>query len=169
MSHVTERLAEFIFEELSASEMSEAERHLSECANCREQVDRFRQTLSMLEAVPDVSPPRNIVFEFEKPAPSRIWRWFPAAAAVAALLVMAIALAGRMHIQWHDSQLTIAFGETAPTIQPDQAAELSAEIQRLKGNVLYLESKQQEVERNTIVIASRIPPATRAQGSPTGD
>ena len=68
MSHITERLAEFIFEELPATEMAEARRHLAECANCRDQVNRFQQTISMLQTSPELEPPRNIVFEFQKPA-----------------------------------------------------------------------------------------------------
>jgi hypothetical protein len=168
MSHVTEKLAEFIFEELPATEMAEAKRHLSECANCREQVDRFQQTLLMLQASPDVDPPRDIVFDFEKPAPSWIWRWLPAGVAVAALLVMTIALAGRVHVQWNDSQLTIAFGEIVPA-QTDQAAELTTEIQRLKGHLAYLEGRQENVERETTAITAALQPIARAQRSPAGD
>jgi len=168
MSHVTEKLAEFIFEELPPQEMTEAKRHLTECANCREQVDRFQNTLTMLQAAPDLEPPRNIVFEFEKPAASRFWRWFPAATALAAVLVMMIALAGRVHMQWHDSQFTVAFGETVPA-QTDQTAELATELQRVKGYLALLESRQRAVEQNTMVIASKIQPGPRAERSPAGD
>src|SRR5262245_15778118 len=111
MSHITEKLAEFVFEEMSAKEMADARQHMSECANCREQVERFQQTLTMLKTSPEIEPPRNVVFEFEKPVASRLWRWFPAAAAIAALLVMTVALANRVHVQWGHSQLTIAFGQ----------------------------------------------------------
>jgi len=168
MSHVTERLAEFIFEELPASEMAEARRHLGDCANCREQVERFQQTLAMLKTSPDLDPPRNIVFEFEKPAASRLWRWFPAGVAVAALLLVTIALAGRTHVQWHDSQLTIAFGQAvAPA--PTQTPELATEIQNMKASLAYLEARQNDVERSTIVIAAAVHPAAQGQRSPTGD
>ena len=169
MSHITELLPEFLFEELPAAEMGKARMHLAECASCREQLDRFQQTLGMLKAVPDVDPPRDIVFEFEKPAFSRFWRWFPAAAAVAALLVITIALAGRVHMQWQDSQLTIAFGQPITAVQKDQAAELAADLQRVKGYLAFLDNRQQAVERDTIVIKSRMQPASLAQGSPTGD
>jgi predicted anti-sigma-YlaC factor YlaD len=169
MSHVTEKLAEFIFEELPAPEMAEATRHLSECPNCREQVDRFQQTLAMLKAAPDLEPPRHTVFEFEQPRLRRLWRWFPAATAVAGLLVMTIALAGRLHVQWHDSQLTVAFGQAIPTAQTDPAGELATEIQRMKGHLAYLESQQQRVERNTTAIAAALEPIARAQRSSSGD
>src|SRR6185369_14600508 len=167
MSHVTEKLAEFIFEELSAAEMTQAQQHLTGCSNCREQVERFQKTLTMLQAAPDLEPPRNIVFEFEKPAANRFWRWFPAMAALAAVLLVTVALVGRVHMQWHDSQLTVAFGQpVAP--QADQTAELATELQRVKGYIALLESRQQRVERDQIVIAAKLPPSTAGR-SPAGD
>src|SRR5436190_23006614 len=124
MSHLTEKISEFVFEELPKSEMAEARKHLNECADCREQVENFQQTFMKLKAAPELEPPRNIVFDFEQPAARRVWRWFPAAVAVAALLLVTIALAGRVHVQWHDSELTIAFGQSRPTStdQEDLAA-----------------------------------------------
>jgi predicted anti-sigma-YlaC factor YlaD len=167
MSHLTEKLAEFVFEELPEPEMAEAKRHLTECASCREQVERFQQTFLKLKVAPDVELPRNIVFDFERPAKSRVWRWFPAAAAIAALLLITIALAGRVHIQWHDSQLTIAFGEiTAPSTDQDA---LEVEIQRLQGHVAYLESRQQVFERDAILTASTIELLARGQRPSSGD
>jgi len=170
MSHVTEKLAEFIFEELPESQMAEAKRHLQDCANCREQVDRFQQTLSMIKADPDLEPPRNIVFEFEKPVRSRFWRWFPAATAVAALLLLTVALATGVQVHWQDSQLTIAFGETTTTT-PDATptADVASDIQNMKASLALLERRQEAVERDTLVIATRIPPITRGQRSPEGD
>ena len=169
MSHVTEKLAEFIFEELSPAETAEARRHLAECANCQEQVNRFQHTVSMLQASPDLEPPRNLVFEFQKPATSRFWRWFPAAAALAAVLVMAIAIAGRLHLDWNDSKLTITFGQSVPTTQPNAGEDLATEIQRLKGHVAYLEERQSAVERDNTIMAATIQPIVRARRSPSGD
>ena len=169
MSHITEKLAEFIFEEMSANEMADARQHLSECANCREQVERFQHTLTMLKAAPEIEPPRNIVFEFEKPATSRVWRWFPAAAAIAALLLITVALASRVHVQWSNSQLTIAFGQPIAPAQTDTTATLASDIQRMQGRLAYLEGQQQALERDQIVIATAIQPVARAQRSPAGD
>ena len=167
MSHLTERIAEFVFEELPAAEMAEATRHLTECASCREEVGRFQQTFAKLKAAPELDPPRNIVFEFGRPAVSRMWRWFPAAAAIAALLLITVALVGRVHLQWHDSQLTIAFGQiTSPSTDQDA---LAVEIQRLQGHLAYLEGRQQRVERDAIVTASTIELLARGQRPPSGD
>jgi len=168
MSHITEKLAEFIFEELPPPEMAEARRHVAECAYCREQLARFEQTLAMLKAAPDLEPPRDIVFEFDKPVMTRLWRWFPAVAALAAILLVTIALAGRVHIQWRDSQVTIAFGQNIPAVDPNQAA-LTAEIQRLQGHLAYLEDRQQRVESDTIATASQIQLLARGQRTPPGD
>src|SRR5271166_5307345 len=107
MSHLGEKLAEFVFEELSIPEMAQARRHVAECLDCREHVEQFQMTHAMLKASPDVDPPRNIVFEFDKPRLSWWRRWAPAVAA-AALVLMTITMAGRVHIQWRDAQLTIA-------------------------------------------------------------
>src|SRR5262249_46298876 len=153
--HISEKLAEFIFEELPAAEMEEARRHLSGCADCREHVARFQQTLATLRTAPDLEPPRNVGFEFEKPAAARIWRWLPAGVALAAVLLWTMAAPGLVTIQWRDSQLTIAFGQIMPPPDTGQAA-LAAEIQRLQGHVAYLENRQQRVERDSLATASEI-------------
>ncbi len=169
MSHITEKLAEFVFEELSAVEMADGRKHIESCDECKVRVEQFQHTLTMLKTAPEVAPPRNIVFEFEKPVARRFRRWFPAATAVAALLVMTIALAGRVHIQWSESQLTIAFGQTIPTAQTNQAAELNAEIQNMKASLAYLQRQQEKAERDTMLLATKIQPIAGAQRSPTGD
>jgi predicted anti-sigma-YlaC factor YlaD len=168
MSHVTEKLAEFIFEELPAAEMARARQHLADCSNCRDQVERFQQTLAILRSAPAEEPPRSIVFEFEKPA-RRLWKWFPAAAAIAALVVMTIALAGRVHVEWRDSQVTVAFGQSISGPEPDPAAELALELERVKGHLAILQSRQDAVERDTTVIAATVEPLTRGLRSPAGD
>ena len=137
---------------------------------CREDLARFSDGRSACSNPrPDLEPPRSVVFEFEKPASGRFWRWFPATAAIAALLLITVALIGRVHFQWRDSQLTIAFGQSIQPAQTDQTAELAAELQRVKGYLAYLDNRQQAVERDTLVIAARIQPGVQAQRSPTGD
>jgi hypothetical protein len=192
MAHLGERTTDYLFGELSSAEMEEAHRHIAECAGCRQEVEQLRRTHAMLKASPDVEPPRQIVFEFEKrPAPIA-WRWL-APIGVAAALVIAVLIAAPMQIQWHDSQLTIAFGKLpasqvepapaivapAPAAQPidydriikevqnSQQAWLmnelkrhdevqNLEIERLRGQLLYMANMQKNIEKQGIENASSI-------------
>src|SRR5579884_302713 len=109
MTHLGERLTDFVFGELSQNEMEEAQRHLTNCEDCRQSVEQFEQTRSMLKMSPEVEPPRHIVFEFERPR--RLWTWL-VPVGVAAALIVAVLLTVPMQVQWHDSQLTINLGRT---------------------------------------------------------
>src|SRR4029077_9201169 len=95
-------------------EMSESRRHLAECAECKLEVETFQRTHMMLKASPDVDPPRNIVFEFEKPVrrAASFWKWLAPLAATA-VLILGLVIAGPIHVQWHESQITISFGSPA--------------------------------------------------------
>ena len=168
MSHLGERIADYVFEELSASEIAEAKRHLAQCPDCCAQVERFQRTHAMLKASPDVDPPRSIVFEFDKPPVSRLWRWLVPAAAAISLFIIAIVLAGNIHVQWRDSQLTIAFGQIITPAETDQAA-LAMEIQRLQGQLAYLEDRQQKIERDSVATASTISLLAQSQRARSGD
>jgi hypothetical protein len=91
MRHVTDRIAEFVFAELSETEMVETKRHLAQCPECRQQVEQFETTRMMLRTSPDVEPPRRIMFEFEKPRVAAwIWRWLAPMAASAAVALAVV-------------------------------------------------------------------------------
>ena len=122
----------------------------------------------MVKVLPDVDPPRSIVFEFEKPPVSRLWRWLVPAAAAISLFIIAIVLAGNIHVQWRDSQLTIAFGQIITPAETDQAA-LAMEIQRLQGQLAYLEDRQQKIERDSVATASTISLLAQSRRPRSGD
>src|SRR5687767_15094157 len=109
MTHLGERITDYIFGELTAVEMVEAQRHIAACADCHKQVEHFELTRAMLQTSPDVEPPRRIAFEVEKRRTSDLWRWL-VPAGVAAAILLVVLLAAPMQIQWNDSQVTIAFG-----------------------------------------------------------
>jgi len=137
MTHLTDKIAEFVFEELSPSEMAGARQHLAECDDCRRQVAQLQHTYTILKATPDVEPPRPVIFEFEKPARlSRAWLWLsPAGAAIAASLLTAI--------------LMRPAPEPAPAL--DQVVvEQSKEIELLRTQVDYLERLQMAIRRDTM-------------------
>jgi hypothetical protein len=155
-------------------------------------VELFQRTHSMLKASPDVNPPRNIVFEFEKPGVNRFWKWvIPMAAA--AVLLMGVALTGPIHVEWNDSQLIVAFGappapfpSTALLVPPQGAVPSVAErvvaepvdytrieklvadevakrdiartkeMQRVQGQLAYLEALQLATERNVMATDSSV-------------
>ena len=48
--------------ELPPAEMAECERHLGSCAQCRTELSRWQATLSAVRNLPQVEPPRRIVF-----------------------------------------------------------------------------------------------------------
>src|SRR5262249_20618499 len=82
--------------------------------------------------------PRQILFEFEKRR--RIWSWL-APVGVAAALIIAVVLTAPIHVEWHDSQLTINVGagltpardgvKPAPTPQFTQPAAQPIDYNRI--------------------------------------
>jgi anti-sigma factor RsiW len=183
MTHLTDKIAEFVFNELSGAEAAEAERHLAGCSDCRGEVEAFRRTRALLRALPDAEPPRRIVFETEKPAvPSWVWRWLsPAGAAVAASVMTALLMTpaappaaqpverivvernpaaqpvdyGRIVSEIRASQEKLLASELQKELQKRDAAQ-TTEIQRLRTELAYLESLQLKIHRENIENASSI-------------
>lgn len=174
MSHLTERLAEFVFGELSAAEIAQANRHLAQCAECRIQVEQFQHTHAMLKASPDVEPPRRIIFEVEKRSVAPwVWRWLGPMAASAAVALLVVSVAPRPQPQVIDRVVQQPAGQpsTQPAAQPvdyqkivnelriSQEAWLESElrkrdaahrreIQSVRGDLLQLDAYQQALYRN---------------------
>jgi hypothetical protein len=169
MTHLGDRITDFIFGELSATEMEELRRHVSECAECRSQVQQFEHTRAMLKTSPDVDPPRRIVFEVERPASVRRWQWL-APVGIAAAILLTVLIAAPIQVQWNESQLTIAFGRApaAPTSQPLQEANyerIDRDMRQLQAQLEYLDAQQQELEKQNWKIASNMPrPVSRTGG-----
>ena len=174
MTHLGERIADFVFEELSASEMAQARQHIGECSECQQQVEQFQRTHAMLKTSHDVEPPRHIVFEVEK---SRlvpwIWRWLApmAASAAVAMAVVTFAPATRIVertvIQQQPVAQAVDYDKIITELRASQEARLVAElnkrdvaqnkeIQRVRGELALLDSYQRAVWRNTIENASSI-------------
>jgi hypothetical protein len=179
MSHLTNKIAEFIFEDLSAHEMAEARRHLAECSDCREQVEQFQRTHAMLRALPDLDPPRRIIFAPpERPAWQHVFAGrlaMPLSAAVALIIAVLIALSPA------PAPLIVSVpAPAAPAVDRVQAQEIDydriiselrqservwvagelgkrdKEIQRLQGELAYYEYVQKNVAKETWHNASSI-------------
>lgn len=176
MSHLSEKLAEFVFGELSTFEMAEAKRHLADCADCRQQVEQFQRTHALLKASPDVEPPRRIIFEVEKPVFTPwVWRW---AGPMAASAAVALAIVTFMPVrQPAPVERIVTVGavsgrpggsESAPKVDYEKiqvwlTAEMNKrdlaqrkEIQRVRGELALLDSLQRAVYKETLENASTI-------------
>ena len=172
--HLNDRIAEFIFEDLAAPEMSEAERHLTQCSDCRELVEQFQMTHAMLKTSRDVEPPRRIMFEFEKPrALPWMWRWLAPMAASAAVAFAVVSLTPRPAPQIVERfvQQPVAAQPVATAAEPvdyqkieawlsnelkKRDAEQTKELLRVRGELALLNSYQRAVEKETWENASSI-------------
>ncbi len=171
MAHLTDKVADFFYGELPVSEMADARRHIAECADCRADVQQFEMTHLALKALPDLDPPRRIVF----PPPQRRpwssvldWRVLTPLTAAAAALIIAIGVA----LSPAPGPLTVSAPGPAPLLVQAQqvdydrivkevrqsergwlAVELEKrdrEIRQLQGQLAYYESYQRTIRKETL-------------------
>ena len=179
MAHLNDKLADFYYEELPASEMVQARRHVAECGECQAQIQLFEKTHLALKQLPDAEPPRRVVVV----EPERRVRWgvldwrflAPMAAAVAAL-VLAIMPASS------PTPATVPVAVTTPAPVPvvtqaqavdydrivdqvrqserawltEQLEKRDREIRQLQGQLAYYESYQRTLVKETWENASTI-------------
>lgn len=165
MLHLEDKLAEYVYEELSTAEMAEARQHVAACAGCRHRVEEFQKIQHALNAWPDTDLPQRLVFAPADHVRRRMavpLRWLAPLAAAAAL-VLAVFLAGPVHVEWRDSQLTIAFGKLPETRLQALDAKLenittanAKDIQRVRGELAYVETLQRAFWKETLENATSI-------------
>jgi hypothetical protein len=181
MAHLNDKLADFFYEELPASEMVEARRHVAECGECRTQLQLFEKTHLALKALPEAEPPRRVVFTpAARPARWGVldWRFFaPMAAAVAALVLAVMPARSPAPAPVPVAVTAPASGPVVPQAQPqnidydrivdqvrqadrawfaDQLAKRDREIRQLEGQLAYYESYQRTIVKETMENASSI-------------
>jgi anti-sigma factor RsiW len=91
----SEALHDYAFDELSAGERLEMERHIPACTNCSAELDQLRLTTAALRLLPDREIPQRIAFVSDKifqPSPfarffKSAWTGFASAAVMATALV----------------------------------------------------------------------------------
>lgn len=140
MSHPCEefrrQLPRALVGDLAESERQALDKHLAECRGCRDENDRYRNTLLALHSMTDVSPPRHF-FVYPQAAEHHPWHlfrrlstvWQTAVAVAAALLtVFFLAALARLEVRIENGVLyagfggRIAAGKTAvPGDRPDTA------------------------------------------------
>ena len=125
MSHLEDRLAEFVYEELTVSDMQEARQHVAQCLECQGRVSEFQRVQHALETVPDLEAPRRVVFVESRKSTAKRWlplRWLVPYATAAALL-LALVIAGPIHFDRQESGMTIAFGALPEAVPLQVAAQ----------------------------------------------
>ena len=143
MAHLGDKLAEYFYEELPSVELTEAQKHVEGCKECRLQVEQFERVHLSLKAAPDLEPPRRVVFQ---PPERRSWlswlEWRLAATATAA-----VALVGG---------IVIGFSHADRVWVAEELNKRDTEIQRLRGELAYYENFQRTVMRETLENGSAI-------------
>jgi hypothetical protein len=192
MAHLNDKLADFFYEELPASEMVEARRHVAECGECRTQLQLFEKTHLALKALPEAEPPRRVVFApGARPARWGVldWRFLaPMAAAVAALVLAVMPARSPAPAPVPVAVTAPASAPVVPQAQPqnidydrivdqvrqadrawfaDQLAKRDREIRQLEGQLAYYESYQRTIVKETMENASSI--QLLAQRTPSQD
>ena len=136
MSHLEDRLAEFVCEELTGPEMATARQHVAQCLECQGRVAGFRKVQHSLEQLPDVEVPRRMVFvPSETPSIESMkakTRWAPLRwaipSAIAAALLLGLLLSGSFRFERNDSGFVFALG---PVSDPTQTVEIQPPLQAL--------------------------------------
>jgi anti-sigma factor RsiW len=152
MSHLGERIADYLVGEMTESEAVEASEHLRQCSDCSKQVDAFKRTLAMLQSVPDREPPRPLVFEVEQAKPSMawLWRWASPAVAAVAASILTVMLMSPSSAEPSRDQAWLA----AQLQKRDQAH--IEDLQRLQSALAYLGKQQQLTTNNSLETARNI-------------
>ena len=176
MAHLEDKLADFFYKELSATEMKDAERHIGECADCRRRFQQFERMHVVLRSAPDWDPPRNIVFS--EPQRSVWLSWFDwrplvASTAVAALVAGVVVrltpavpanpnfipAAAPAVIQAEKVDYNRIVNEVRESEREWLDGELQSrdrEIQRLRAQIAYYDSFQRAVMKETLQNGSAI-------------
>ena len=133
MSHLEDRLAEFVFEELTAPEMEAARQHVAQCLECQGRVTGFRKVQYSLQQLPDVEVPRRMVFvPSETESIKSKSRWAPLRwaipSAIAAALVLAVVLGGSLRFERNESGFVLALGSVSESIQSAELQAVVAEV-----------------------------------------
>lgn len=136
MSHLEDRLAEFVFQDLPKAEMEHASRHVAQCLECQQKVQSFQKTLGLLERIPGSDVPRRMVFVASPSSSDRrsAFDWARLAwglpSGVAALLLLAVLVGGGVSVDWSEG-FQVAFGTQGPRPVVVESAAADVDYEQL--------------------------------------
>jgi hypothetical protein len=168
-----ERLLDYLYDELPASERAAFEVHLEECAGCRTELAELGGARLALASwsPPDSELGFRIVRNAEPEPPRRLYRFTPAwGFAAAALLVVALAAAiARVEVRYDNEGLVVRTGWTESAVGPaaalPAAVTVAATSEQWKADLQLLDTRLQQLEaltRPVVAAHDRNEPATDA-------
>ena len=98
-SHIKQDdLSAYLDGQISEADAARIDQRLAQCADCRQDLDALRSTVSLLQRMPEITLPRSFVMPgpppalmaIRPPAPLRMPQWVYSGAAATAVLVLAI-------------------------------------------------------------------------------
>jgi len=144
MRHLTEeRLNDYVDELLSVQEITEVERHLADCNDCREAVESTRSLLRQASDLPDLPPARDLLPGIRSATRRRGFAPYRWGALAASLAIVAAASIGTLVMQRQAAPAaTAAFAEPAMATPGGDAMEelRQAEIQFAQAAKVLLET-----------------------------
>ncbi len=177
-----ERVVDFLYDELSASDRLAVERHLKECAACRTELAELSGTRMALASW---SPPDSelgfTIVRKAAPEPQRsAWTFRPAwGLAAAAVLVLGVAAAiANLEVRYDSNGLIVRTGwanaaQSAP-VAPASAGTVATTSEEWKANLEQLDARLQQLEQarpRTVSAANTVDESAAAapQGGRTSD
>jgi len=156
-----ELFADYLGEELARDAAQELQLHLKTCQGCRQELALLGSTKATLKrALPEVTIPRHLSFNFSKPQPQGWFGWlrqsrYASMAAVTACFVLCVASLAlfRTQLKFGSEGVQISFGSSTPATpapapvapQVTVAGLGKEEVQRL------IEARLTEIEQTQTV------------------
>jgi hypothetical protein len=121
-------------------------------------VEEFQRTFAMLRSVPDVEPPRRIVFETEKRRTEPwFWRWLiPAASAATASVLTALLLAPAAPEPSSPRNLDSSQAGAANVVQTSSPTDVQAVIGQVQESCAQWLAGAQSRDRDTDLQIQRV-------------
>lgn len=95
-NHIRELLSVYLDQMCSDEEIKIVEKHLAECAECRQELAELRQTVALVAGLKEVDPPENmwagIEQRIEKKSVWEIFAWRPVPVVVATVTILLMAV-----------------------------------------------------------------------------
>jgi anti-sigma factor RsiW len=161
---VEELLSAYIDGELPIEEATLVEKHLRDCSACTQNLETLRQTVSLMQQLPAVSPPRSFaISHLVVPERPRAWGYvyLRGATALAALL-LTVLLAGDLGFQylWAPRIAAPAPAPVEATVETSEA-EIEVAVETPTAREAFDLMEAQKMEETPAPLAEATLPAER--------